>query len=185
MGKINYRVSDIKGHVCGIKVVREDEDLILISNDGIIIRIAVADVNIMSRYAGGVRVMRLSEGDRVVAFCRCRTRGRGGRGDRDCRRDTGGRGSSRSGSSGRRAGRYRNGIKNAFAWPKRGVCCALSRGDGRWHKKFRVQPFLNGLRFCFAKPDELQVIVRERGEGRALSQAPIFRTSEAFHGCCT
>ena len=68
MGKINYRVSDIKGHVCGIKVVREDEDLILISNDGIIIRIAVADVNIMSRYAGGVRVMRLSEGDRVVAF---------------------------------------------------------------------------------------------------------------------
>ena len=42
--------------------------MILISNDGIIIRIAVADVNVMSRYAGGVRVMRLADGDKVVAF---------------------------------------------------------------------------------------------------------------------
>ena len=68
LGKINYKVSDLKGHVCGIKAVRDDEDLIMISNDGIIIRIAVADVNIMSRYATGVRVMRLSENDRLVAF---------------------------------------------------------------------------------------------------------------------
>lgn len=68
MGKINYKVGDVKGYVCGIKVVRDDEDLILISNDGIIIRIAAADVNVMSRYATGVRVMRLSEDDRVVAF---------------------------------------------------------------------------------------------------------------------
>ena len=70
-GKINYRVNDIKGYVCGIKVVDEDEDLILISNDGVIIRIRVSDVNIMSRYASGVRVMRLmNEDSRVVAFAR-------------------------------------------------------------------------------------------------------------------
>ena len=68
LGKINYKVSDLKGYVCGIKAVRDDEDLIMISNDGIIIRIAVADVNIMSRYATGVRVMRLSEHDRLAAF---------------------------------------------------------------------------------------------------------------------
>jgi DNA gyrase subunit A len=68
MGKINYKVSDQKGHVCGIKVVRDDEDLILISNDGIIIRIAAADVNVMSRYATGVKVMRLSDNDSVVTF---------------------------------------------------------------------------------------------------------------------
>lgn len=68
MGKINYKVNDTKGYVCGIKVVRDDEDLILISNDGIIIRIAASDVNIMSRYATGVRVMRLADNDRVVAF---------------------------------------------------------------------------------------------------------------------
>lgn len=70
LGKINYKVSEEKGYVCGIKVVDEDDDLILISNDGVIIRIAVQDVRIMSRYATGVRVMRLGEDDRVVTFVR-------------------------------------------------------------------------------------------------------------------
>ncbi len=70
-GKINYKVNDTKGYVCGIKVVDEDDDLILISNDGVIIRIRVSDVNIMSRYASGVRVMRLvNEDSRVVTFAR-------------------------------------------------------------------------------------------------------------------
>lgn len=70
-GKINYKVNDIKGYVCGIKVVDENDDLILISNDGVIIRIRVSDVNVMSRYASGVRVMRLmNEDSRVVTFAR-------------------------------------------------------------------------------------------------------------------
>ena len=69
-GKINYKVSEKKGYVCGIKAVNEDDDLILISNEGVIIRIAVNEVNVMSRYASGVRVMRLSENDRVVSFAR-------------------------------------------------------------------------------------------------------------------
>ena len=70
-GKINYKVNDVKGYVCGIKVVDENDDLILISNDGVIIRIRVSDVNVMSRYASGVRVMRLmNEDSRVVTFAR-------------------------------------------------------------------------------------------------------------------
>ena len=70
-GKNNYKVNDIKGYVCGIKVVDENDDLILISNDGVIIRIRVSDVNVMSRYASGVRVMRLmNEDSRVVTFAR-------------------------------------------------------------------------------------------------------------------
>ena len=69
-GKINYKVNEAKGEVAGVKVVDEDEDLILISDDGIIIRIRVSDVNLMSRYASGVRVMRLAEGSRVVTFAR-------------------------------------------------------------------------------------------------------------------
>ena len=70
MGKINYKVNDVKGHVCGIKVVDDEDDLIMISNEGVIIRIAVKDVNVMSRYASGVRVMRLGESDSVVTFAR-------------------------------------------------------------------------------------------------------------------
>ncbi len=69
-GKINYKVNDAKGYVCGVKVVSDEDDLILISNEGIIIRIAVKDVNTMSRYASGVRVMRLGENDSVVTFAR-------------------------------------------------------------------------------------------------------------------
>ena len=67
-GKINYKVNDIKGYVCSVKVVDEQEELILISNDGIIIRIKVTDINCMSRYASGVRVMKLSDNDKVVTF---------------------------------------------------------------------------------------------------------------------
>ena len=53
-----------------VKVVDEDDDLILISNDGVIIRIRVSDVNVMSRYAGGVKVMRVQGDARVVTFAR-------------------------------------------------------------------------------------------------------------------
>lgn len=69
-GKINYKTSDVKGDVAGVKVVDEKEDLILIADDGIIIRIRVSDINVMSRYAGGVRVMRLSPEAHVVTFAR-------------------------------------------------------------------------------------------------------------------
>lgn len=69
-GKINYKTNDIKGDVACVKVVDEEEDLILIADDGIIIRIRVSDVSVMSRYASGVRVMRLSPDATVVTFAR-------------------------------------------------------------------------------------------------------------------
>ncbi len=69
-GKINYKVNDKKGQVAGVRVVDETDDLILIADDGVIIRIRVSDVNLMSRYASGVRVMRLAEGSKLVTFAR-------------------------------------------------------------------------------------------------------------------
>ena len=69
-GLTNYKVDDIRGHVCGIKVVDETDDIILVSSDGIIIRILASDVRIMGRIAKGVRVMRVNEGAKVVAFTR-------------------------------------------------------------------------------------------------------------------
>ena len=70
-GRLNYKVSDEKGYVCGIKVVDEEDDIIMISSDGIIIRLRAADLRIMGRYATGVRMMKLqSEESRVVAFTR-------------------------------------------------------------------------------------------------------------------
>ncbi|MGN0586785.1 MAG: DNA gyrase subunit A [Oscillospiraceae bacterium] len=69
-GLLNYKVSDEKGYVCGIKVVDEDDDIIMISNDGVIIRIRANDIRIMGRYATGVRLMRVSDDVKVVSFTR-------------------------------------------------------------------------------------------------------------------
>ncbi|MBQ6180549.1 MAG: DNA gyrase subunit A [Ruminococcus sp.] len=69
-GLTNYKVDDIRGAVCGIKIVDEEDDIILVSSDGIIIRILASDIRIMGRIAKGVRVMRVNEGAHVVAFTR-------------------------------------------------------------------------------------------------------------------
>ncbi len=69
-GLKNYKVSDEKGYVCGIRAIHEDDDVILISTDGVIIRIRANDLRIMNRYAMGVRVMRLTDDNRVVTFTR-------------------------------------------------------------------------------------------------------------------
>ncbi|MCC8043851.1 MAG: DNA gyrase subunit A [Oscillospiraceae bacterium] len=69
-GMLNYKVNEQKGHVCGIKVVDEDDDIIMISTEGTIIRIRTSDIRTMGRYATGVRLMRVSGEDRVVSFTR-------------------------------------------------------------------------------------------------------------------
>ncbi|MGN1037557.1 MAG: DNA gyrase C-terminal beta-propeller domain-containing protein, partial [Ruminococcus sp.] len=69
-GITNYKVDDEKGYVCGIKVVDETDDIIIISSDGVIIRIKASDIRIMGRIAKGVRVMRVKDDIKVVAFTR-------------------------------------------------------------------------------------------------------------------
>lgn len=71
LGILNYKVNEEKGKVASIKVVDENDDLILVSKGGVIIRIRVRDVSKMSRYGSGVRVMRINqEDDRVVSIAR-------------------------------------------------------------------------------------------------------------------
>ena len=70
LGLKNYPVSDEKGYVCGIKTLGPDDDVILISADGVVIRIRANDLRTMGRPASGVRVMRLSADDRVASFTR-------------------------------------------------------------------------------------------------------------------
>ena len=70
LGMMNYRVDDERGYVCGIKIVDETDDIIIISSDGVIIRIKASDVRIMGRFARGVRVMRVKDDVKVVTFTR-------------------------------------------------------------------------------------------------------------------
>lgn len=69
-GMLNYKVSDEKGYVCGIKVVDESDDIIMIESSGVIIRIRASDVRVMGRYATGVRLMRVGGDSKLVTFTR-------------------------------------------------------------------------------------------------------------------
>ncbi len=51
-------------------MVDESDDIILISSDGVIIRIRCEDIRVMGRYAAGVRVMKVSDENKVVSFTR-------------------------------------------------------------------------------------------------------------------
>ena len=70
MGIKNYQVTEKTGPVCAVKVVNEDEDLLVISDDGTIIRMPVADVSVYGRQTQGVRLMKVSDGSRVISIAR-------------------------------------------------------------------------------------------------------------------
>ena len=62
-GILNYKKEDA---VAGVAVLQDRDDIMLISQEGIIIRMHASDITVQGRYASGVRVMRVAEGDRVV-----------------------------------------------------------------------------------------------------------------------
>lgn len=68
-GLLNYHV-DQYGCVAAIKVVDLTDDIILISKDGILIRIPANSIRICSRPSKGVKVMRLDRGDKVITLAR-------------------------------------------------------------------------------------------------------------------
>ncbi len=68
-GLLNYH-TDKFGDVAAIKVVDLDDDVILISEDGVIIRIAAASIRQCARPSKGVKVMKLAEGSKVVTLAR-------------------------------------------------------------------------------------------------------------------
>ena len=66
-GLKNYHV-DTYGQVAGIRIVDKDEDLILISSDGILIRMQIAEIRECRRPSKGVRIMRVADGARIVSM---------------------------------------------------------------------------------------------------------------------
>ncbi|MBE6734991.1 MAG: DNA gyrase subunit A, partial [Ruminococcaceae bacterium] len=68
-GIINYHVAKY-GDVAAIKVVDLEDDIILVSEDGIIIRILASSIRVCARPSKGVTVMRIKDGNKVVAAAR-------------------------------------------------------------------------------------------------------------------
>ena len=69
MGILNYHVEKY-GNVAAIKVVDLDDDIILIADDGVIIRIEAGSIRICARPSKGVRVMKVNERSKVITMAR-------------------------------------------------------------------------------------------------------------------
>ena len=69
MGILNYHVEKY-GNVAAIKVVDLDDDIILIADDGVIIRIEAGSIRICARPSKGVRVMKVNEGSKDITMAR-------------------------------------------------------------------------------------------------------------------
>ena len=69
-GKGIRNYDSAKDKVAGVKIVDETDDVLLSSQEGIIIRMHAADITVQSRYGSGVRVMRLGETDKVMVVAR-------------------------------------------------------------------------------------------------------------------
>jgi DNA gyrase subunit A len=69
-GVINIKTSDRNGGVVAIKAVQESDEVMIISHDGILIRLPIAGVSVIGRNTQGVRLINLGEGDRVIDVAR-------------------------------------------------------------------------------------------------------------------
>ena len=70
MGLKNYNCTEKTGYVADVKVVRDDDDLLIIADDGTIIRTAASGVSILGRATQGVRLMRPNPGAKVISVAR-------------------------------------------------------------------------------------------------------------------
>ena len=66
-GMKNYNITDKTGPVAAVKVVYDTDDVLVVSDDGVIIRMEAAGISELGRATQGVRIMRLSEGARVIS----------------------------------------------------------------------------------------------------------------------
>ena len=70
MGVVNIKTTERNGEVVGMVVVSAEDELMMITEKGIMIRTKISDIRETGRNAAGVRLMRLDEGDRLVAMAK-------------------------------------------------------------------------------------------------------------------
>ena len=69
-GLKGYQITEKTGPLVGVKVVNDDDDVLVINDAGVIIRMVCADINCYSRGAQGVKLMNLDEGVKVISIAR-------------------------------------------------------------------------------------------------------------------
>ncbi len=68
LGVKNYNVTDKTGSVADVKIVGPGEDILVVSDDATMIRMAADSISLLGRSTQGVRIMRLGEGSRVISI---------------------------------------------------------------------------------------------------------------------
>jgi len=66
-GVINLKIVEKNGPVVGIKSVREEDEIMLISKEGMIVRVAVKGISTYGRASQGVRIINLDKGDKLTS----------------------------------------------------------------------------------------------------------------------
>ena len=69
-GIMTYRVSEQTGKIAGIQSVTDEDDIMLITDAGVIIRLRTNDISTYSRVTKGVRLMKLADGVRIVSLAK-------------------------------------------------------------------------------------------------------------------
>ncbi len=65
-GVLTYKTTAKTGHIIGIKIVNDNDDIMMITDTGVVIRINVKDISILGRNTQGVTLMRTSDGGKVI-----------------------------------------------------------------------------------------------------------------------
>ena len=65
-GILTYKTTNKTGHIIGIEIVKDTDDVMMITDTGVIIRINVKDISVLGRNTQGVTLMRTSDGGKVV-----------------------------------------------------------------------------------------------------------------------
>jgi DNA gyrase subunit A len=127
-GIITMKTTDKTGKVVGVRMVTDEDQIMLVTSGGKVIRLRVSEIRIIGRNTQGVRLIDLEEGERVVSVARPgRARGR----DRDPRRSVGARG--------RRAGARTRARANPPS-PARSDFQACARATGLACRRAFVRP---------------------------------------------
>ena len=67
-GVITYKITPKTGNIVGIRIANEDDDVMLITNSGTVIRLKMKDVSVLGRATQGVTLMRTSGDEKVVSI---------------------------------------------------------------------------------------------------------------------
>jgi DNA gyrase subunit A len=70
LGLRNYNITEKTGKVADVKIVDDNDDVLIIADDGTIIRMAAADISTYSRATQGVKLMRIGDNARVISIAR-------------------------------------------------------------------------------------------------------------------